>query len=62
MPSYPEQIFLVLDEPTNHLDIDAREAVENTLPHFPGMTLFISHNRFFINRLAKQTIRLLSVI
>ena len=48
--------FLVLDEPTNHLDIDAREAVENALVHFPGTILFVSHDRFFTGRLAKQTI------
>lgn len=54
--------FLMLDEPTNHLDIDAREAVENALMHFPGSILFVSHDRFFISRLAKQTIMLPSII
>jgi ATP-binding cassette subfamily F protein 3 len=48
--------FLMLDEPTNHLDIDAREAVENALTQYPGTILFVSHDRFFIERLAKQTI------
>ena len=50
--------FLVLDEPTNHLDIDAREAVENALVQYPGTILFVSHDRFFIDRLAKQSIML----
>lgn len=50
--------FLVLDEPTNHLDIDAREAVENALAQYPGTILFVSHDRFFIDRLAKQSIML----
>jgi ATP-binding cassette subfamily F protein 3 len=50
--------FLLLDEPTNHLDIDAREAVENALAQYPGTILFVSHDRFFIDRLAKQTIRI----
>jgi ATP-binding cassette subfamily F protein 3 len=54
--------FLVLDEPTNHLDIDAREAVENALVYFPGTILFVSHDRFFISRLAKHTITLPSTI
>jgi ATPase subunit of ABC transporter with duplicated ATPase domains len=50
--------FLMLDEPTNHLDIDAREAVENALMQYPGTILFVSHDRFFIDRLARQTITL----
>jgi ATPase subunit of ABC transporter with duplicated ATPase domains len=48
--------FLLLDEPTNHLDIDAREAVENALAQYPGTILFVSHDRFFIDRLARQSI------
>jgi ATP-binding cassette subfamily F protein 3 len=50
--------FLMLDEPTNHLDIDAREAVENALAQYPGTILFVSHDRFFIDRLAQDTIRI----
>ncbi|UCB53057.1 MAG: ABC-F type ribosomal protection protein [Candidatus Zixiibacteriota bacterium] len=50
--------FLLLDEPTNHLDIDAREAVENALAQYPGTILFVSHDRFFIDRLARQSILL----
>jgi ATP-binding cassette subfamily F protein 3 len=48
----------MLDEPTNHLDIDAREAVENALAQYPGTILFVSHDRFFIDRLARQTVTL----
>ncbi|HWR62346.1 MAG TPA: ABC-F type ribosomal protection protein [Clostridia bacterium] len=44
--------ILILDEPTNHLDIDAREALEAALEDFEGTILFISHDRYFINRLA----------
>jgi ATP-binding cassette subfamily F protein 3 len=50
--------FLMLDEPTNHLDIDAREAVENALAQYPGTILFVSHDRFFIDNLAQDTIRI----
>lgn len=44
--------ILLLDEPTNHLDIDAREAVEETLARFPGTILFVTHDPFFLERLA----------
>lgn len=46
--------FLVLDEPTNHLDIYAREGLERALLDFSGTLLFVSHDRFFINRLATK--------
>lgn len=45
---------LLLDEPTNHMDIAAREALEEALEEFPGTILAISHDRYFINKLASQ--------
>ena len=44
--------FLVLDEPTNHLDLWARDALEQALADFDGTVLFVSHDRYFVNRLA----------
>ena len=44
--------LLILDEPTNHLDYDTREALERSLRKYPGAILFISHDRYFVNRLA----------
>ncbi len=52
--------LLLLDEPTNHLDIEAHEAVEETLEQFPGTILFVSHDRYFLERLAGKTLRLAS--
>ncbi|MDQ3656154.1 MAG: ABC-F family ATP-binding cassette domain-containing protein [Chloroflexota bacterium] len=47
--------FLVLDEPTNHLDIHTRETLEEMLVAFAGTILFVSHDRFFIDRVATRT-------
>ena len=46
--------FLILDEPTNHLDIAARETLEELLRLFDGTVLFVSHDRYFIDRVATQ--------
>ncbi len=46
--------FLILDEPTNHLDILARETLEDSLAVYGGTILFVSHDRFFINKLASK--------
>ncbi len=45
---------LLLDEPTNHLDIQSVEALESTLQQFAGTILFVSHDRFFLNRIARR--------
>ena len=46
--------FLLLDEPTNHLDIETRDSLEEALLEFPGVILAVSHDRYFINRIAEH--------
>lgn len=50
--------FLILDEPTNHLDLDSKEILENALIEYPGTILFVSHDRYFINRIATKVFEL----
>jgi ATP-binding cassette subfamily F protein 3 len=46
--------FLILDEPTNHLDISARETLESMLSEFDGTILFVSHDRYFMDKIATR--------
>ncbi|MFD3449957.1 ABC-F family ATP-binding cassette domain-containing protein [Microbacteriaceae bacterium 4G12] len=50
--------FLILDEPTNHLDLSSKEILENALIDFPGTILFVSHDRYFINRITTKIVEL----
>lgn len=53
-----ENNLLILDEPTNHLDIDSREMLEKALENFNGTIIFISHDRYFINKLSERIVEL----
>lgn len=50
--------FLILDEPTNHLDIPAKEAVEEAILSFPGTFLTVSHDRYFLDKVANCMVEL----
>ena len=50
--------LLVLDEPTNYLDIETQDVLLEALTQFPGGILFVSHDRFFVEALATQTLTL----
>ncbi|ODE51820.1 multidrug ABC transporter ATP-binding protein [Listeria monocytogenes] len=53
-----EANVLILDEPTNHLDIESKEVLEAALIEFEGTILFVSHDRYFINRIASKIVEL----
>ncbi|MBU8715647.1 ABC-F family ATP-binding cassette domain-containing protein [Brevibacillus parabrevis] len=50
--------FLIFDEPTNHLDIFSKEVLENALYDYPGTILFVSHDRYFLNKIASRVLEL----
>lgn len=50
--------FLIFDEPTNHLDIYSKEVLENALYDYPGTILFVSHDRYFLNKIASRVLEL----
>ena len=51
-----EANFLILDEPTNHLDITSKEILENALVNYTGTVLYVSHDRYFINKTATRCV------
>jgi ATP-binding cassette subfamily F protein 3 len=50
--------FLILDEPTNHLDIESKEILEDALLNYEGTVLYVSHDRYFVNRTASRILEL----
>lgn len=50
--------FLILDEPTNHLDIDSREALEKALLEYDGSCLIVSHDRYFLDKIANRVLHI----
>jgi len=50
--------FLIFDEPTNHLDLYSKEVLENALYDYPGTILFVSHDRYFLNKVATRVLEL----
>jgi ATP-binding cassette subfamily F protein 3 len=55
---YAAPQLLALDEPTNHLDIDSREALENALAEYPGTIIFVTHDRYLVQKVATHLIYL----
>ncbi|HLR42432.1 MAG TPA: ABC-F family ATP-binding cassette domain-containing protein [Pseudogracilibacillus sp.] len=53
-----EANLLILDEPTNHLDLTSKELLEDALLHYPGTILFVSHDRYFINKISDKVVEL----
>ena len=51
---------LMLDEPTNHLDIESKEVFEEALLEFPGTSIIVSHDRYFLNRIPTRIMELTS--
>ena len=50
--------FLIFDEPTNHIDINTKEILEDTILNYKGTVLMISHDRYFINKVATRIVNI----